>query len=140
MSSNAKLAAATGLPDDKTFAQATGRDRIEQFCGWFELDLPKLRYRKDYPVMNDALRDWLDESGASLDWIWAGDAKCMAAAYRRAHQNKKEFQEALVALNFAMRLTINHELNFDDALAAFKAAVVERRAEKRDGEAPLEVI
>lgn len=56
--------------------------RIAQWCEWFDLTPPKLMIRKGKIYLNAELHNWADASDISLDWLFMGDVKGLARAYR----------------------------------------------------------
>ncbi len=114
------------------------RARIAQFCDWFEVQPPKLKTRMGKVYLTDELAAWLDDTGASYDWIFLGDAKGMSAAYRNYHIGTRETLKAVQgfdavekqALITALRLVVAKQVPIEEALAAFKVAVEEHRASK----------
>jgi hypothetical protein len=63
--------------------------RIVQWCDWFGTHAPttisgldRERPGMDEVVSDDELFRWCDEVGTSIDWIYAGDVRGLAAGYR----------------------------------------------------------
>ena len=56
--------------------------RIAQWCEWFNLTPPKLRVRKGQIYLSPELINWADASDISLNWLFMGDVKGLASAYR----------------------------------------------------------
>lgn len=59
--------------------------RIAQFCDWFEIVPPKLTIRHGKIILTEQLLTWCRDSGASLDWIFAGEVRGMAQGWRTLH-------------------------------------------------------
>lgn len=64
-------------------------ERITQWCEWFDLEMPALRKSNGGILLTNELMDWMRMSGASFDWIFSGDAKGMAIAYREKHKGQE---------------------------------------------------
>lgn len=69
--------------NDDSLTLAVVKYRITEWCEWFDIAPPKLKTRKGEVYLTDELHAWMMAAGASFDWIFRGDAKAMAAAYRR---------------------------------------------------------
>ena len=129
----APAAAAAGLPDlDPEVAKFAGaEERIRQFAEWFDLEVPPIEYDPEDvaggPLLTDELFAWISDNGASFDWIFCGDAKGMATAFRRSEKNERRARETLEhltpeetrGLNLAMSATIERGVPIKEALAIF---------------------
>lgn len=112
--------------------------RIQQWCEWFDLAMPSLKIVKGQVHLTEQLQTWMNEAYASWEWIFRGDAKVMAGHYRKAVEGERAFASDVQAMDpveqklmlFAMRSSLDDSLNFDDIMAAFKAAIAEHRAGK----------
>ena len=79
----------------------TAEGRIAQWCEWFEAP-PKLEYGdepdEDEIELTDESFQWMNESGASFDWIFLGDANGMAHAFKKRWDAARPFIDILSKL------------------------------------------
>lgn len=61
------------------------RARIAEFAEWFGCEPIKPKFRKGAILLTEELLAWVETHGASLDWIYSGDPKSMAATFRRKY-------------------------------------------------------
>lgn len=124
------------IADDSTAAL---RARIAQFCERFGLDnAPKVPVRRGSAIVTDELLDWAIQHGASLDWIFAGNAKPLAAAYAKTAIAEKSAAKALADLDAVekeiiaevLRSSQSGDLDFVVALEAAKQAIAAHRNAK----------
>ncbi|MFN3824100.1 MAG: hypothetical protein ACK4RN_08990 [Pseudorhodobacter sp.] len=116
------------------------RARIAEHCEWFDLTPPKLKVRKGSVYLTDELHDWMQESGASFDWMVCGEVKAMAAAYRISVSDQRRMIEATKGydkteremLIVALRAVADNRMSVDDAMGAFREVFEERRAQMAD--------
>ena len=115
---------------------AATKARIAQWCEWFALQPPKLKVRKGQIYLTPELTTWADAADISLDWLFMGDVRVMASAYRREREAERQ-SLALVRsfdapeqrmLAAALKSVADGLVTNEDASAAFTAAVQERRA------------
>ncbi|MFC4671701.1 hypothetical protein ACFO5X_24330 [Seohaeicola nanhaiensis] len=113
----------------------TQRGRVAAWCRWFDLEEPKLKYRKGDLLTSSV--GWIGSVGASIDWIVCGDPKSMAIAYRKSEQERRGMLDALrklemteaemSALLLAMRTVAEDGVDVEEALQLWKQAVYDRR-------------
>lgn len=116
--------------------QNTTEARIAQFAEWFDLELPALEYEEGSVLLTDTLLQWCNDSGVSLDWIFCGDPKGMAIAYRAEFERQRPFRDILRGFDrteqrfLADALEADHAgtASLQDALATFKGKVEAHRA------------
>ena len=117
----------------------TVAERMEQFCQRFEVEPVKLRYIRratDSVVMNEALLNWHNDTGASIDWIAIGNPVPMMVAYRKDHLSNRKLRNALArlddaeigGLNFIVKAVVDGHVNKDDAFPMLFDVLKERRA------------
>ena len=63
--------------------------RIAQWCAWYDLTPPKLMIRKGKICLNAELHNWADNADISLDWLFMGEVKVMANAYRARREAER---------------------------------------------------
>ncbi|MFN4160110.1 MAG: hypothetical protein ACK4GO_17180 [Gemmobacter sp.] len=117
----------TGMTND--MSSDAIKARIAQFCEWFGVEPVKLKVRKGAVYLTDDLTRWCGDEGASLDWLFCGDLKGMAAAYRKEHAETAKLRSALRRLDdaeSAMLLQMMEE---------FQAKVTARRAQMAEAAA-----
>lgn len=115
-------------------ADAT-KDRIRQWCEWFDLPMPKVRSRKGSVYLTDELYSWMIEAGANFDWIFCGKMNGMAESYRKSALGQRSFLRATRHLDenesrilqVCMKSTANGTATVDDAIAAMTLAIAEYR-------------
>lgn len=61
------------------------RARIAEFAEWFGCEPVKPKFRKGAILLTEELLAWVKTHGASLDWIYSGNPKSMAATFRRKY-------------------------------------------------------
>lgn len=118
-------------------ADAT-KDRIRQWCEWFDLPVPKVKTRKDKVYLTDELYAWMNDAGANFDWIFCGDMKGMASSYRKEIKGQRRFMRAVKQLDenesrilqVCMQSTVDGAATIDDAIAAMQVAIAEYRTGK----------
>lgn len=110
------------------------RARIAEFCEWFGVEPVKLKVRKGAIYFTDELMNWLQVSGASLDWIYAGEVKGMAATFREKYARTHDQQSFLrtiakfsaedqgVILECLTAYNQGH-MSFDEALAEMRRRI-----------------
>lgn len=92
------------------------RARIAEFCEWFGVEPVKLKVRKGNLYLTDDLLSWCRTHGASLDWIYAGDPKSMAATFRGKYARTSEQQEML---DLVSKLSLHQQEAFVKGLEEF---------------------
>ena len=84
----APAAAVAGLPETEAAEAASTESRIRQFAEWFHLEVPSLVFepnKPEQPILTDELFAWINDNGASFDWIFFGDAHGIAATFRKRY-------------------------------------------------------
>lgn len=111
--------------------------RIAQFCGWFDVEPPKLRIRKGEVYLTDEFIAWFRATGASIDWIVLGDVRPMAATVRKQHLEDEKILAPFRQLDEEEQkrfLVFVEEIRdgrpFDEARADMDAWIAEHRAKK----------
>jgi hypothetical protein len=113
--------------------------RISAWCEWFGLDELKLkRNRKGQVLLNDDLVAWLYASGTSFDWIVVGDARGMAAAFRKSERDLRQFEDVLKRFDDteqqllldALKASQEDGIPMEEALEDWTKAVEAHRAGK----------
>lgn len=115
------------------------RARIAELSEWFGIEPVKLKVRKGSIYFTDDLFVWCDDNGVSLDWIYAGEPRGMAAAYREKYARTPEQREFInlmrqfsegeqEMLADCLRAHQEGRMTLEDALADFKRRVDARRA------------
>ena len=69
--------------------------RIAQWGELYDLTPPKLMIRKGKIYLNADLHNWADQADISLDWLFMGEVKAMANAYRARREAERLVREAL---------------------------------------------
>lgn len=116
------------------------RERIAEWCAWFDLAPPKLRVRKDSVYMNDELWQWLRNSGTSFDWVFCGDARSMAHIFRQRELETMKFNELLSGFDAteqdlmleALKAHRSGKITFDEAIAKFQTDIAAYRADRSE--------
>ncbi|WP_372572681.1 hypothetical protein [Ruegeria jejuensis] len=112
--------------------------RIDAFCDWNDCEPPELSFDEDGSLlMTENIVDWCREQGASIDWIFCGDPKGMAAAFRKNSEEfrpiKKELEELnpeqLRTVTVAMKAYIAGIAPLEQTMEASKAALDELKEE-----------
>ena len=111
--------------------------RIAQWCKWFDVPPPKVKVRKGEILFTPDLQNWADAADICLNWLFMGDARVMGMAYRARRQAERE--TSIIASGFdadekrmlivALKSVADGLVTNEDAIAAFTAAIQERRAE-----------
>jgi hypothetical protein len=68
-----------------TFSNEGCKERIKQFCEWFDVEPPTITYDPEEPgaiLMTDEFLDWHVREGVSLDWTIYGGVRGMLSAFR----------------------------------------------------------
>lgn len=115
-------------------ADAT-KERVRQWCDWFDLPMPKVRVRNSSVYLTDELYAWMSDAGASYDWIFCGKMHEMACSYRKAALSERSFMKTVRHLDenesrileVYMRSTLDGTATVDDAVAAMTQAITEYR-------------
>ena len=111
--------------------------RISAWCAWFDLEEPTLkRNRKREVLLNDGLLIWAAASGCSLDWIFTGEVRGMAVAFRKSALERKRFEDVFGQFDETeQRLLVDalkaHQeggVPFEEALEGWTEAVEAYRA------------
>ncbi|MCL6283609.1 hypothetical protein M3P21_08665 [Ruegeria sp. 2012CJ41-6] len=112
--------------------------RIDAFCDWNDCEPPELSFDDDGSlILTDNIIDWCREQGASIDWVFCGDPKGMAAAFRKSCEDfrpiKKELKEMnpeqLRTVTVAMKAYIAGIAPLEQTMEASKAALDELKEE-----------
>lgn len=92
------------------------RARIAEFAEWFGCEPVKPKFRKGAILLTEELLEWVETQGASLDWIYSGDPKSMAATFRRKYA---VMEPSLRALSDKLdKLSYTEQKIVDDCLKA----------------------
>lgn len=124
------------------------RARIAEFAEWFGCEPVKPQFRKGALLLTEELLAWVETHGASLDWIYSGDPKSMAATFRckyavdpglralREKINKLSVPEKEIILD-CLKAQSDGRMTFDEAMKCMverigadrKAAAIHAKAE-----------
>jgi len=130
----------SSLPADLSAENGVGgthsEQRIRQFCEWFDLEMPVLEYEDGDIAVTEELIEWVREAGVSLDWVFCGDVKSMAIAYRQDRQQMADWAKIIERFDsgeqkiMAKALRRHHEgrCSLDDALSQMTSDITTYRA------------
>ncbi|WP_428927865.1 hypothetical protein [Marinibacterium sp. SX1] len=111
-------------------------ERLNHFCALFEIEPPEIIYVNGEPTLTDPLVDWIKETNANMDWLFAGipDAMLREWCKRRDEdrsmieinqQLEPEVQKGLLAL---LKAVVVHNLPMEEPLQTFDKVVRDWRA------------
>lgn len=116
----------------------TFNERLEHFCVLFEIDPPEITYEDGEPTLTDALMDWIKETNANMDWLFAGSPCAMLREWVKARGQEREIleinrqlepevQAGILAL---LKAVVDHKLPIEEPFQIFDKVVKDWRAKK----------
>jgi hypothetical protein len=125
----------TGMADSKT---DNCRARLYEVAKWLNLEEPPISYDEEDGgiLLDDALLAWCNAGAVSLDWVFCGDAKLMALAYKEKFERERRFYDIVRGFDMTEQRLLLEALeshragavSLEDALAAFKEKVEAHQA------------
>lgn len=118
----------TTFPARGDISPSAVRTRIAELCEWFGAPPVNLKVRKGVVIFTDELATWCSTEGISFDWLFLGEPKALALAYREKHgrtPEEREWLQIFDRLNEAGKHVVLAELQ---AVAARKITMEEFEA------------
>ena len=114
------------------------QERLEHFCVLFEIDPPGILYEDGEPTLTDLLMEWIKETNANMDWLFAGSPCAMLRAWAKDRASEREMleinrqlePEVQAGLLTLLESVVTHKLPMEESLAVFDKVVKDWRAKK----------
>lgn len=111
-------------------------ERLAHFCVLFEIEPPQILYEDGEPTLTDSFMDWIKETNADMNWLFAGSPCSMLREWTNARKQERrllelkrqlepEVQAGMLAL---MTAVVEHGLPIEEPLEIFDKVVSDWRA------------